>query len=553
MKKKKKSFLRKFFETGIPILPVIVLAEWMILPYIRGIPPDELPYIPESSEWALMIGFAMIPVLLIWTENAKNIKKLNEKDGREIAKRPPAPADMLFKVPPPGFTFGKYKGRYVCLDLTNPHGGTNVLVEGATGSGKSASIIQSFLLNPKNRQTCTALVTDLKSELRSKCLAPEDIYSPQSPNGNSKIIDPVSRTRDTYGFDPFYSLSDTSTESEVHEVMTVVAQSLIPPQKYGDRVWSDSARQLLRSCLTYFFYHEGVRTLPEIIIKIKEMDIEALVQKIVSNSAPGSTTYVDAISFFRMASETITSVNMTLSNHIVQFATDQNLVWALSKNPRKASPEDLLQYNLFLCLSEDKITSWSNFVLLLYNSCLHWLSTLPESDLEPTRKHIVLLFDELGSLVAGIEGSIPLLASALRLFCRSKNASCVCCLQSISQLNEYFGRDLAADILMNLNYRYYLSCNDPTEAKNICTMAGKYMKRRVTASGAGTQRKDSTSYSDEEILTEAELVTLPRDEEVVLLSERAGYLRLEKVYVFRDEFFKPLLQGVKEKWEALKK
>ncbi len=548
MKKgKKRSFFRKILGTGIPIMPVIVLLEWVALTYIKGKPPDELLYIPEPSEWWAMIGLSIIPVLIIWIDNTKNIRRINEQDGREAAKRPPPEQGLLYKKPQ-GYCFGKYKGMYVCKRVDEPG---SILIEGASGSGKSATIIQSTLLNPENKKNCRFFVIDIKEELQYKCLKPSDIYSPRNPGGDSIIISPVDRK--AYGFDCFYALSDTSTEGEVYEIMEVVSQSLIPPAHSDNKVWTDSARMLLTSCGTYFYHHEGVHTLPEIITKIKEEDIESIVQKIVRNTVPGSATYTSAIGFSKMAPETLYSVTLTMNNHILQFATSQSLVWALGQNPRKASPPDLLKYNLYVTLPEEKMTQWSNYIVLLINSVLHWLSGLPEHDMEPTRNYIGLFFEELGSLYAGVEGSIELLAPALRLYCRSKGATCVCCLQSISQLNEYIGKELARDMAQNLVYKYYLSCGDPAEAREICTMAGKYMKRRVTSSGSGNQRKDSTSFTDEEILTESELLTLPREDEIVLLSEKSGYNRLEKVYVFKDRYFAPLLQEVKESREAQKK
>lgn len=532
--KKKKSFLRRIAETGIFMMPIFILA---IIWFWKGIPPDE-PI--SSSDWAIIVGISLLPCLIFWASQSSNIRRINERDGKEIFKYPTPPKDMLYNEPV-GFCFGTYNGKYVCKRVDEPG---SILVQGSSGSGKSASIIQGFLLNPKNKANCHSLVLDLKHELTDKCVAPEDIYSPRNVGGNTILLDLMDR-KNGYGFDPFFMLDENSRDSEVHDTMEVIAQSLIPQKQYGDEIWPKSARQLLRALLTFFYEYEELRTLPAIVRRIKQDNIQALVEKVISTASPESTCYMDIINFKDMASETITSVDMNLSEKIVQFATNQDLVWALGDCPRKCSPKDLLKRSIMLCLPEDRLTELSQFCFLIFNLSIKWMMSLPEKEQDPDRPWLAMILDETVALLAGIEGKMPMLSQCLRIGARGKGCTLLICCQSTSGLEVSMGREETRDMVSNLSWKYILDSTDSATSKEIIGWCGKFMKKRVSANGAASQRKDSTSFSEEDIVTEQDLVSLPKEEEIILISSRAGYLRLKKCFVFKDRFFKPLLDKLK--------
>ncbi len=272
-----------------------------------------------------------MPCLIFWASQSSNLRRINEQDGKERFKFQAPSKDLLYSEPV-GFCFGTYNGKYVCKRVDEPG---SILVQGSSGSGKSASIIQGFLLNPKNKEQCNSLVLDLKHELTDKCVAPDEVFGVRNTKGKVILLDLMDR-KNGYGFDPFFMLDENSSDSEVHDTMEVIAQSLIPQRQYGDEIWPKSARQLLRGLLTFFYEYEELRTLPAIVRRIKQDNIQALVEKVISTASPESTCYMDISSYKDMASETITSINMTLSEKIVQFATNQDLVWALGDCPRNA-------------------------------------------------------------------------------------------------------------------------------------------------------------------------------------------------------------------------
>ena len=520
--------------SGLFVIPGCIGGFLLVL---RKMKPD----MEWTGETYLAVAAVSVVVWLLLIASDQNPRDQNTQyDGRSQALRPSVPKDMLYKTPI-GFCFGKWKGRYVCKRVDEPGA---VLIQGGSGTGKSASIIQGYLLNPENKKGCCSLVLDLKHELADKCVLPEEIYGPDNPAGNTIILDPLDRTNG-YGWDPFFGLTDNSTDAEIHERMEVIANCIIPIPKGDGAVWSQAAQQLLRGSMTYFYEEEGLRTIPDIIRAIKSANIKDIVEKIVSTAIPGSTAYTDCISFQGMADETITSVDMNLSLKIVQFITSPDLEWCLGSNPRKCSPVDMLERNIYLCLPEDKLQQWAQLVFLVFNQFLSWMMGLPEHEADPNRKRFAMILDETVALLAGIGAPMPLLSQCLRIGARGKSCTVVVCVQSIAGLYETMGKDQTRDMVSNMSYKYILDSSDSETSKEIIGWCGKFLKRKVSSSGGGTQQKNTISFENEEIIREQDLMSLPQSGDIILVSNRAGYLRLQKCLVFKDTYFKKLLEAVK--------
>ncbi|MCR5099322.1 MAG: type IV secretory system conjugative DNA transfer family protein [Lachnospiraceae bacterium] len=536
-----KKLFRWLIESGIYLIPVGfggAVYAW------RGIPPNP----PLSQEQYMLIGVASVLVWLwLWNEQTSSLSYLNKHDGREAAMYPRPPKDMTYRDPE-GFCFGKYGSRYICKRVDEPG---SIFIGGGSGSGKSTTLIESFLLNPKNKKNCTALVLDLKHELADDCVKPEDIYGSMNPDGDTIILDPLDR-KTGFGYDPFFLLSDESSESEVHETMQVVTDAIIPLLKGDGAVWSGSARQFLTGAMTFFYHEKKLRTLPDIIEAMKAAPIADIVNMIIDSTVPGSLSYIDMISFKDQASETITSTDMNLSQKIVQLRTDQNLCWCLSDCPRKCSPKDLLTKSIFLCLPEDKLEEWGQLIFLIFSQSIKWMMSLPEKKYDPERKYMAMILDESVALQAGVGAAIPGLAQCLRIGARGKGCTMVVCCQSISGLYAVAGKDETKDMFSNLAYKYVLESSDIESNKTYIELSGKYSSRKASSNGSGKDRKINYSYKDEDIVRNEDLIKLPKSGDAILLSGRAGYLRLKKSPVYKDKFFKKLLKEVKKSKEEQK-
>lgn len=525
---------KRFLNSLIWMSPILFAV--LVYYLYDGIPPEK-----EISvqEWAGLIAMSILPPLIRFAETTK-LKERNETDpGLNKAKYPVPPKRMLYKQPE-GFCFGKYKGKYICKRVDEPG---SILVQGSSGSSKSTSTIQTFLLNPANKENCNCLVLDLKHELTDFCVGADEIYSLQNQTGKVIVLDPMDRQKG-WGYDPFWQLNEESTETEVHEVMEMVADSIIPMAKGDSQVWDMSAKLYFRAGATYFYYYDKIGTLPAIIRELKSHTIPEIVEKVLAKAKPGDCCYVDMIGFKGMAEETYTSIDMNLSNRIVQFATSPDLVWCLESNPKKCNPADMLTKSIYLCVPENKLQKWSQLIFLVFNQYLTWMMSLPEKAEDPDRKYMAMILDETVALLAGIGAPMPLLTQCLRIGARGKGCTMLICCQSISGLYETMGKEQTKDLVANCQYKYVLDSTDSETSTEIIGWCGKYMHRKISSAGYGSKRKETTAYQEEDIVDEQELLTLPSTGEAILITNQAGYMRLEKVLSYKEPFFKYLRETV---------
>lgn len=458
--------------------------------------------------------------------------------------------ELLHKKPLPGtVVFGTdcRTKKYVC----KPSEGS-VLVAGGSGVGKSTCVLIPYLLNSKGETH--NLVVDIKHELTDLCVVPTGDRG-VGDGGNTLIFDPLDR--ETYGFDPFYNLSDDSSPQEVFESMQLIAQSIVPRSSASnDAFWCDQAAKMLRGLLTYLFKEKHIRTLPEMCEQILGKPIAETLKEALSEAAPSSTEYMDLIDYkpesadgdVGMAAETLYSIYTNLALKITTFCTDQNLHYCLAENPRKFSPKDLLDKSVMLCIPEHKLQQYGPTVFLIVNVVLQWILELPEHKDAPDRKQIGIIIDECVALLQGVGGELSMLPQALRVQ-RSKGSFLLICVQSISGLRCVMSKETVADVLSNLAWKVFLDSTTPEDQEMICKWAGQTLTdKKSLQSGKGTSSTRSVEYTD--ILAKSDLMLLGGTGECIVISGKAGekgpYIRLRKVPAYKDKYYKPLLDAVEE-------
>lgn len=289
-------------------------------------------------------------------------------------------------------------------------------------------------------------------------------------------------------------------------------------------------------------------TLTEIIKAILGAPIKDTVDEIVATASPDSDEYRNIIDFYGMADETLMSVYSNLAQKINVFASDRALAYCLGSNPKKFSPKNLLDQNVMLCIPEHKLEQYGQIVFLILNQFFLWGMQLPEHAQDPDRKPIGVIIDETVALLQGVGAKLTMLPQALRVV-RSKGIMIVTCVQSISGSQCVMSEQECSDLLSNMPYKLFLDATTPETQKMICDWCGTYKKKSESWSGAGKDRKKTISYSEEAIVKPEDLMTLAGSGEAILITSISGYNRIKKAPVYRDKYFKDLLDEVKRKNE----
>ena len=282
---------------GVLWLPLMVFIGEII--FLFKYNPE---YLEDPTNYPTMLLLSTLPSLLSWASSLGKPSEKKSLSGKEKAKYPPIPKELLHKDPTGTIVFGrdKHSGCFVCKKITEPG---HVFIIGGSGSGKSSCLIIPSILSNKNHRT---IAIDIKGELHEKATkyGDETVF----------VLDP--QDRGSYGYNPLYQLSDESTTQEILEVMQTISISLISmPPDIKEPFWRMEARNMLIGLLMYGF-RQGYRDLPTMADFIEGQPIKELIAKVLSELKPSSVEYKYLVQYGGMADETISGVPYLLLTRI---------------------------------------------------------------------------------------------------------------------------------------------------------------------------------------------------------------------------------------------
>lgn len=231
------------------------------------------------------------------------------------------------------------------------------------------------------------------------------------------------------------------------------------------------------------------------------------------------------------ADETLFSVDLTLSQNIYHFVSDE-AVWFLRDNPRRADPTMLNEEGVrqYLCVSEEKLDSgFDKLMVIVMKQTLTELQSRTTGGSYPL---VNLYWDEFQKLSESLEELRKVTSSFLKT-ARSKN----CALTMVVQNLDGFDKAIVYDIISNVHFLYVLSSNNANSLTSevVCKMAGNYYEKTVsTSEGKGTSR--SISFAEKPVLKPDDLNNLGDD--AVLIITNHGYARVRKQGYYCTEPFK---------------
>ncbi len=204
------------------------------------------------------------------TEDDKDVLELSESKKKALSH---APSKENLSSIPNGLTFGRYGNKYVrTLFNDSPE---HQLIYGAPGDGKSTTIQNAIIYDlnfaTPSEKLCSMLVVDVKPELSRRGVfeGRDDI----------KIINPTKMG--SCGFDLFYGLSKDSSDDEVYDRCSMIANIVISDTGTNNVYFPESARNIFTAFLMYGFF-KG-KTFKECIEDILDSSVEDFVAQILED------------------------------------------------------------------------------------------------------------------------------------------------------------------------------------------------------------------------------------------------------------------------------
>lgn len=464
--------------------------------------------LPVSSIAILFVA-TMIAALIIANELRR---PMPQEYFRKKALFPKIPDKFLADKPKSGsIIFGKdYHTHKTVVSEVGHH----VLVCGSTGSGKTATCLLPSILNYDG--TGSLQIVDIKSRELSYKTA--DIF-----NEKTQIIDLNLRNPYVYGWDLLYKLKKdgTDTEQEVLDVVKEIAYVIVPRSKTGDSFWNDAARNEFIGLFLYEYIYGGQTEFIDIVMSMMNIPLRDHLESALNGSPKTSLVASYLTSLASSADETLFSVDLTLSQNLYPFVSD-DAVYFFRDNKKRANPTILNQEGVkqYLCCDEHKLDSgYDKFVNIIMKQTLQELQSRTTSGTYP---QTTLIWDEWQRLTDSCSELRSVTASFLKTG-RSKHASVVLCVQNL----DGFDKQLILDIISNIHYFYVLASNNSQSftTEVVTKMAGSYYeKERSHSEGKGTSV--STSFREKSVLKPEDLNQLGED--AVLIITNHGYVRSNK-------------------------
>ncbi len=408
----------------------------------------------------------------------------------------PIPPNKYLRIKPEGMTVGlcSKNRKYICIDDRQD---LMCLVTGGTGSGKSSSILIPMLItNSKSANGTPAFVVDIKQELY-------DVVG--SKQNNVKVLNIENKS--SYGFNPYWNI----TKANYKLCIPILVNILIPDAKGKEEFWNQSAKNLLNGLLIGL-YEKGYGFIESIDI-ILSKPTKKLVEELIDENE-GLKVYLGKIE--SLNSDTLTSIEATLSCRILIFSTDENVRNCLSKPKLQCiNPIDLVNgISLYIQIPEYQLESLKYFIQMLIGNFIKTFESLPLTNVPRATMFLDELF-RLGYLESLMNATATLRGRGLRI---------VAVTQSFSQLQQVYGEHASASMADNFNYKILLSANNPSTQEFYSKLIGHYKKQKKT-----------NSYKENIFSIDiGSSVTCSEEEKRIVPPEALAYLGNDAIFIFPE-------------------
>ena len=440
-------------------------------------------------------------------------KSIENTDNRELSADKVkalnhAPSKEYLARNPDGFTIGKFKGRFVRLPfLSSPE---HQLIVGAPGDGKSTTLENAILWNhnfatPEDKLN-SMLVVDVKPELSRK-----GIYEGRK---DIKIINPS--ISGSCGFDIYYGLTARSSDDELAERCSMIANTVIKDTGSDNVYFAEAARNIFTAFLMYGFVTE--KTFGDCIDEILDTPVEDLIAQILTDPRMDEHRKIKRLirEFDGKTSDGFQDVAMTLKKDLAIFDTTSVKACFAPDNPDKVSPIDLVNgTSIFLAIPDHLLLQYATIFRLILNMCMSYIMAQDESK-RHNKRPIWVLIDEAGSI-----GKLPILGDVLARG-RSKGIQCSLVIQSEGQLDTTYGHDMTRAIKDCCKTTIVFGSNDVRTCEDLAKRTGVYTESKTsTTTRGGTLSGDSSRNESSEyrpVVDVADIQNLSRSNKILVFA-----------------------------------
>ncbi|MDR1494449.1 MAG: type IV secretory system conjugative DNA transfer family protein [Rickettsiales bacterium] len=416
-----------------------------------------------------------------------------------------------------GMLLGDYKGKYL-VEYTFQH----VLLFAPTGSGKGVGFVIPNLLF----WTESVIVHDIKLEnyeltsgYRFKHMKQKVfLWNPADQQGITHCYNPIDWvSRDAGG-----SVDDIQK----------IAKFLLAKEDF----WENEARALMTGLLLYILADkERKKSLGELLRLIRSEDL-AYTLAVVLDTMGGEIhpiSYMNLGAFLNKADKERSGVTSVASSSL-ELWSNPFVDAATSKSHFNIGKFRIEAHSLFVGISPNNIARLRPLLQIFYQQAATiFTNKMPRKD---EKVGVMMLLDEFPTL-----GEMQEIKVGIAYY-RGYRVKVFLIVQDTDQLKDIYKDAGMNSFLSNCTYRITYAANNATTAKMISELLGN--KTVVSESGSKPKYLDlnpgarnvSISKSSRNLLMPQEIITLPRDEQIILM-ESKNPIKCNKIFYYKDKFF----------------
>lgn len=458
----------------------------------------------------------------------------------------------------------------------------HALIVGTTGSGKTTGFVdQNIAILGRSKGKPSMIIADPKKELYEKhakqlesegyTISTLDLREPYSSarwNPMQVLIRRIRQVRELQNDlkqedgkyyacgEVFLSHGDARTrvqelKDEIFENAMDLVYTLCPVQNKDQPTWEEGARNLIfglvlafcedciagkmddKQLLLFNVYHN--------ITKYCSEDTTALKQYLLEDRDEFSKVKGLVNTVLITSDKTLTSYLSEVNSYMQQLA-DDGILSMTSESDIDIANMDENPNALFVIVPDERFTRHRFVTLFLtqtYKELVEKANTnlrKKQTDTAILKRRAYFILDEFGNLpkMENIEGMVTV--------GRSRGIRYLFVLQSFSQLNAKYGRDIGDIIKTNCNIKIFIGSDDPDTRKEFSELCGqKKVKNFSVNTSAENPASSNTGASNQPLITVGMLERLNGDEKGDAIVSVRGYepiwTRFTPSYELKDVYF----------------
>ncbi|MDR0423763.1 MAG: type IV secretory system conjugative DNA transfer family protein [Rickettsiales bacterium] len=421
-----------------------------------------------------------------------------------------------------GMTMGRYKGKLLVVEKTNCQ---HVLLFAPTGSGKGVGFCLPNLLFWDD----SVIVHDVKLEnfeitsgyrskhMKQKCW----LWNPADQDGYSHCYNPMDFISREFG-------------KQVDDVMKIT-KFLLPKEEF----WTNEGRALATGImLALLALDDRPASMGEVLRTLRSDDVAYNLAVILDTKGDmiHPAGYMNLAAYLQKPDKERGSVTSTAASSMDLWANPL-VDAATAKSDFNIGTFRTVATSLFVGISPSNVLRLQPLLQIFYQQCASiFTAKMPDKKKESVR--VMMMLDEFPTL-----GKLEEIKSGIAYY-RGYWVKLFLIVQDTEQLKGTYEASGMNSFLSNATFRITYAANNMDTAKFVSDMLGKKTSYSVEEGSRPKyldlnpgSRQVSTKKSESELLKPQEVITMPKDEQIILI-EASPPVKCKKVFYFKEEPFK---------------